>query len=100
MPLTFPVSCPRTSGRCSVKVSGRFAGPRLSGDPEDIHRTDAKVKELVSDPHLHRWLEMARERIAFQGLPARICWLGLKDRARVGLAFNEMVAKGELKRRL
>ena len=60
--------------------------------------TDARVKELVPDnPHLHRWLDMARERIAFQGLPARICWLGLKDRARVGLAFNEMVARGELK---
>jgi urocanate hydratase len=76
---------------------GPFRWAALSGDPEDIRRTDAKVKELVSDPHLHRWLDMAAERIAFQGLPARICWLGLKDRARVGLAFNEMVAKGELK---
>jgi urocanate hydratase len=77
---------------------GPFRWAALSGDPADIHRTDAKVKELVpADAHLHRWLDMARERIAFQGLPARICWLGLKDRARVGLAFNDMVAKGELK---
>jgi urocanate hydratase len=76
---------------------GPFRWAALSGDPEDIARTDAKVKELVNDPHLHRWLDMAKERIAFQGLPARICWLGLKDRARVGLAFNEMVASSELK---
>ena len=66
--------------------------------PEDIYRTDAKVKELIpDDPHLHRWLDMARERIAFQGLPARICWVGLGQRHRLGLAFNEMVASGELK---
>ncbi|MCI0701136.1 MAG: urocanate hydratase [Planctomycetia bacterium] len=76
---------------------GPFRWSALSGDPEDIHRTDVKVKELVRDTHLHRWLDLAKERIAFQGLPARICWLGLKARARVGLAFNEMVAKGELK---
>ena len=70
----------------------------LSGDPEDIYKTDAKVKELIpDDPHLHRWLDMARERIAFQGLPARICWVGLGQRHRLGLAFNEMVASGELK---
>jgi urocanate hydratase len=76
---------------------GPFRWAVLSGDPADIHRTDTKVKELIRDnPHLHRWLDMARERIAFQGLPARICWLGLKDRARVGLAFNDMVARGEL----
>ncbi|MDB5306428.1 MAG: urocanate hydratase [Gemmataceae bacterium] len=76
---------------------GPFRWAALSGDPADIGRTDAKVRELVpDDPHLHTWLDMARERIAFQGLPARICWLGLKDRARVGLAFNEMVARGEL----
>ncbi|AMV24530.1 Urocanate hydratase [Gemmata sp. SH-PL17] len=76
---------------------GPFRWAALSGDPEDIARTDAKVKALIpDDPHLHRWLDMAKERIAFQGLPARICWLGLKDRARVGLAFNEMVASGEL----
>ena len=69
-----------------------------SGDPEDIYRTDAKVKELLPDNrHLHHWLDMARERIAFQGLPARICWVGLGDRHRLGLAFNEMVATGELK---
>jgi urocanate hydratase len=77
---------------------GPFRWVALSGDPGDIHRTDAKVKELIPhDLHLHRWLDMARERIAFQGLPARICWLGLKERARVGLAFNDMVEKGELK---
>ena len=77
---------------------GPFRWAALSGDPEDIYKTDAKVKELIPDnPHLHNWLDMARERIAFQGLPARICWVGLKDRARLGQAFNEMVAKGELK---
>ncbi|WP_461536666.1 urocanate hydratase [Spongorhabdus nitratireducens] len=77
---------------------GPFRWAALSGDPEDIYRTDAKVKELIPDnPQLHRWLDMARERISFQGLPARICWLGLKDRARIGMAFNEMVANGELK---
>ena len=77
---------------------GPFRWVALSGDPEDIHRTDAKVKELLpDDKNLHRWLDMARERIAFQGLPARICWVGLGDRHRLGLAFNEMVAKGELK---
>jgi len=77
---------------------GPFRWVALSGDPDDIYRTDAKVKEIVrDDKNLHHWLDMARERIAFQGLPARICWLGLGDRARVGLAFNEMVAHGELK---
>jgi len=77
---------------------GPFRWAALSGDPEDIYKTDAKVKELVPDnPQLHRWLNMARERIQFQGLPARICWIGLKDRARIGLAFNQMVASGELK---
>ena len=77
---------------------GPFRWAALSGDPEDIYRTDAKVKELIpDDPHLHRWLDMARERIAFQGLPARICWVGLGQRHRLGMAFNEMVAKGELK---
>lgn len=77
---------------------GPFRWAALSGDPEDIYKTDAKVKELLPDnAHLHRWLDMARERIHFQGLPARICWVGLGDRHRLGLAFNEMVAKGELK---
>jgi urocanate hydratase len=77
---------------------GPFRWAALSGDPEDIHRTDQKVKELIpDDPHLHRWLDMARERIQFQGLPARICWVGLGQRHRLGLAFNEMVARGELK---
>ena len=77
---------------------GPFRWAALSGDPEDIYKTDAKVKELMpNDAHLHNWLDMARERIQFQGLPARICWVGLGDRHRLGLAFNEMVAKGELK---
>ena len=77
---------------------GPFRWAALSGDPEDIYKTDAKVKELLpNDTHLHRWLDMARERIHFQGLPARICWVGLGDRHRLGLAFNEMVASGELK---
>jgi len=77
---------------------GPFRWAALSGDPEDIYKTDAKVKELIpDDPHLHRWLDMARERIAFQGVPARICWVGLGQRHRLGLAFNEMVASGELK---
>jgi urocanate hydratase len=77
---------------------GPFRWAALSGDPEDIYRTDAKVKELLpNDAHLHNWLDMARERIQFQGLPARICWVGLGDRHRLGLAFNEMVAKGELR---
>ena len=77
---------------------GPFRWVALSGDPEDIYRTDAKVKELIpDDPHLHRWLDMARERISFQGLPARICWVGLGLRHKLGLAFNEMVRKGELK---
>ena len=77
---------------------GPFRWAALSGDPEDIYRTDAKVKELLPhDAHLHHWLDMARQRIHFQGLPARICWVGLGDRHRLGLAFNEMVARGELK---
>jgi urocanate hydratase len=77
---------------------GPFRWVALSGDPDDIRKTDEKVKELLpNDTHLHRWLDMAAERIAFQGLPARICWIGLGDRDRVGLAFNEMVASGELK---
>ena len=77
---------------------GPFRWVALSGDPEDIYKTDAKVKELIpDDPHLHQWLDMARERIHFQGLPARICWVGLGDRDRLGIAFNEMVKNGELK---
>jgi urocanate hydratase len=76
---------------------GPFRWVALSGNPEDIYRTDAKVKELIpDDPHLHRWLDMARARIQFQGLPARICWVGLGQRHRLGLAFNEMVKSGEL----
>ena len=76
---------------------GPFRWVALSGDPEDIYKTDAKVKELIPDnPHLHRWLDMAKERIQFQGLPARICWVGLGERQMLGLAFNEMVRTGEL----
>ena len=75
---------------------GPFRWAALSGDPEDIYKTDAKVKELIDDQPLHRWLDMARERISFQGLPARICWVGLGQRARLGLAFNAMVRSGEL----
>jgi len=77
---------------------GPFRWAALSGDPEDIYRTDQKVRELLpGDTQLHHWLDMARERIQFQGLPARICWVGLGDRHRLGLAFNEMVGRGELK---
>ncbi len=77
---------------------GPFRWVALSGDPEDIYKTDAKVKELIpDDTHLHNWLDMARERISFQGLPARICWVGLGQRHKLALAFNEMVRNGELK---
>ena len=77
---------------------GPFRWVALSGDVEDIYRTDAKAKELFPDkPDLHRWLDMARARIHFQGMPARICWLGYKERHRLGLAFNAMVRNGELK---
>ena len=77
---------------------GPFRWVALSGDAEDIYKTDAKVKELIpDDKHLHHWLDMARQRIAFQGLPARICWVGLGQRHRLGLAFNAMVKSGELK---
>ena len=76
---------------------GPFRWASLTGDPADIAKTDAKVKELIpDDAHLHRWLDMAKERIAFQGLPARICWVGLGQRHRLGLAFNEMVTRGEI----
>src|SRR5690606_1293823 len=77
---------------------GPFRWVALSGDPEDIYKTDQKIKELFPDnTHVHRWLDMAKERIAFQGLPSRICWLGLGERHLAGLAFNEMVRNGELK---
>jgi urocanate hydratase len=77
---------------------GPFRWAALSGDPEDIYKTDEKVKELLPENRpLHHWLDMARQRIKFQGLPARICWVGLGDRHRLGLAFNEMVARGEVK---
>ena len=76
---------------------GPFRWASLTGNPDDIAKTDARVKELIpDDPHLHNWLDMAKERIQFQGLPARICWVGLGDRHRLGLAFNEMVARGEI----
>ena len=76
---------------------GPFRWVALSGDPEDIYRTDEKVKQLIDDKRLHNWLDLARQHIRFQGLPARICWIGLGQRHKIGLAFNEMVASGELK---
>ncbi|MBL8069251.1 MAG: urocanate hydratase [Armatimonadetes bacterium] len=93
----FPGFVPACIRPMFCQGKGPFRWVALSGDPEDIYKTDAKVKELFpSDLALHRWLDQARERIAFQGLPARICWLGLGDRHRAGLAFNEMVRNGEL----
>ncbi len=92
----FPGFVPAYIRPLFCKGIGPFRWCALSGDPEDIYKTDAKVKELVDDPHLHNWLDMARERIAFQGLPARICWVGLGIRHKLGLAFNEMVRSGEL----
>jgi urocanate hydratase len=94
----FPGFVPAYIRPLFCKGIGPFRWCALSGDPEDIYRTDAKVKELIpDDQHLHSWLDMARDRIAFQGLPARICWVGLGQRHRLGLAFNEMVRTGELK---
>lgn len=94
----FPGFVPAYIRPLFCKGIGPFRWVALSGDPEDIRKTDAKVKELIpNDPHLHNWLDMAQERIEFQGLPARICWVGLGDRHRLGLAFNEMVKNGELK---
>ncbi len=93
----FPGFVPAYIRPLFCKGIGPFRWAALSGDPEDIYKTDAKVKELIpDDPHLHNWLDMARERIPFQGLPSRICWVGLGDRHRLGLAFNEMVRTGEL----
>lgn len=95
---TFPGFVPAYIRPLFCRGIGPFRWAALSGDPEDIYKTDAKVKELLPDnKHLHNWLDMARERIAFQGVPARICWVGLGDRHRLGLAFNEMVRNGELK---
>jgi urocanate hydratase len=94
----FPGFVPAYIRPLFCKGIGPFRWCALSGDPEDIYRTDAAMKRLFPEnEHLHRWLDMARERIAFQGLPARICWIGLGDRHRAGLMFNEMVASGELK---
>ena len=94
----FPGFVPAYIRPLFCKGIGPFRWVALSGDPEDIYRTDRRVKELIpDDPHLHNWLDMAKTRIQFQGLPARICWVGLGQRARLGLAFNEMVAKGEVK---
>ena len=95
---TFPGFVPAYIRPLFCRGVGPFRWVALSGDPEDIYRTDAKVKELIpDDPHLHQWLDMARARITFQGLPARICWVGLGDRHRLGVAFNEMVKRRELK---
>lgn len=94
----FPGFVPAYIRPLFCKGVGPFRWAALSGDPEDIYRTDARMKELFPDnPHLHNWLDMARERIAFQGLPARIMWIGLGERHRAGLAINEMVRNGELK---
>ena len=94
----FPGFVPAYVRPLFCRGKGPFRWVALSGDPEDIRKTDAKMKELFpEDAHLHRWLDMASERIAFQGLPARICWIGLGERHRAGLAFNAMVASGELK---
>ncbi len=94
----FPGFVPAYIRPLFCRGKGPFRWVALSGDPEDVYRTDAKMKELFAqDAPLHRWLDMARERIAFQGLPARICWIGLGERNRAGLAFNEMVRRGELK---
>jgi urocanate hydratase len=94
----FPGFVPAYIRPLFCRGKGPFRWVALSGDPEDIRKTDAKMKELFpEDTHLHRWLDMAGERIAFQGLPARICWIGLGERHRAGLAFNEMVRSGELK---
>jgi len=93
----FPGFVPAYVRPLFCRGKGPFRWVALSGDPEDIRKTDAKMKELFpEDAHLHRWLDMAGERIAFQGLPARICWIGLGERHRAGLAFNEMVKSGEL----
>ena len=94
----FPGFVPAYIRPLFCRGKGPFRWVALSGDPEDIRKTDAKMKELFpADTHLHRWLHMAGERIAFQGLPARICWIGLGERHRAGLAFNAMVKSGELK---
>ncbi|MFT3820074.1 MAG: urocanate hydratase [Rubrivivax sp.] len=94
----FPGFVPAYIRPLFCRGKGPFRWVALSGDPEDIRKTDAKLKELFpQDAHLHRWLDMAGERIAFQGLPSRICWIGLGERHRAGLAFNEMVKSGELK---
>ncbi len=94
---SFPGFVPAYIRPLFCKGVGPFRWVALSGNPEDIDKTDAKVKELTpGNTHLHHWLDMARERIAFQGLPSRICWVGLGDRDRLGLAFNEMVKSGEL----
>lgn len=93
----FPGFVPAYIRPLFCRGTGPFRWVALSGDPDDIYKTDAKVKELISDnAHLHRWLDMAKERIKFQGLPARICWVGLGERAKLGLAFNEMVRSGEV----
>ena len=94
----FPGFVPAYIRPLFCKGVGPFRWVALSGDPQDIYKTDQKVKEILPDnKHLHNWLDMAKEKIKFQGLPSRICWVGLGERHKLGLAFNEMVASGELK---
>jgi len=98
MAFSFPGFVPAYIRPLFCRGIGPFRWAALSGDPEDIYKTDAKVKELMpDDAHLHHWLDLAAKKIQWQGLPSRICWVGMGDRARLGLAFNEMVANGELK---
>ena len=93
-----PGSCPPTSARCSARARDRSGGWRCPGDPADIHATDRAILDLFGDQeHIARWIKLASERVHFQGLPARICWLGYGERDRAGVRFNEMVASGELK---
>ena len=98
MHLRFPASCPNTFARFSVKAKGRFAGSRCRATRRDIQKTDDLALELFPDDDtLNRWLRLARDRVQFQGLPARICWLGYGERAEMGEAINELVKRGDLK---
>ena len=99
MPSPIPGSCPPTFGPSSARGKGPFRWVALSGDPADLARTDDLVLEMFpDDEHLVRWIHLAREKVHFQGLPARICWLGQGERARFGVAMNDLVASGETQR--